>query len=109
MIEYLDLVGRAHETMDCKSVASTALRRMGHDVDASLWLGKPELWAPVLGAPREGDVILSHPQGRPHVAVLISTVARICLSSDARRGVHVLPLSEALADRTGIYRLRSAQ
>jgi hypothetical protein len=109
VIEYLDLVGRPHSTMDCKAVVSTALRRMGHEVDASLWLGRAELWRPVLGVPREGDVILSHPDGRPHVAVIVSTVARICLSSDARQGVHVLPLSAAMADRTGVYRLRGQQ
>lgn len=107
MIDYLDLVGRP---MDCKGAVGVALMRMGFEVPADLWLGDRDLWAETSDpVPRMGDVILSHPDGRPHVCVVIDEVQRLCLTSTQPGGVCTVDLSRAMADRTGVYRIRGGR
>jgi hypothetical protein len=107
VIKILDVVGKP---MDCCAAVSLALGRMGVHVAPDAFTSAPHLWREVdLCAPdsiKAGDVIVSRPNGRLHVAVVLEGRAGhgVAFTSDARMGATTVPLSRALADRVGVWR-----
>jgi hypothetical protein len=93
--------------MDCRAACSAALARLGITVAPDAFDGNADVWESVT-EPQRGDVILSRPDGRLHVTLVLNSRPGhgLVMSSDAHRGVHVMTLSRALADRIGIYRYR---
>jgi hypothetical protein len=103
VIKILDVVGKP---MDCCAAVSLALGRMGVHVAPDAFTSAPHLWREVTGAVEAGDVIVSRPEGRLHVAAVINARPGhgVAFTSDARMGATTVPLSRALADRVGVWR-----
>lgn len=107
MIELLHKVGTPWAAMDCKAAVSFALRRMGIPVASDAFDGHPELWERVEDVQR-GDVILSRPDGRLHVAVVTDPQPGrgLAFTSDMQSGVRFVALARALVGAEGVYRYR---
>jgi len=103
VIKILDVCGKP---MDCCAAVSLALGRMGIHVAPDAFTSAPHLWREVTGAVEVGDVIVSRPEGRLHVAVVINARPGhgVAFTADARHGATTLPLSRALLERVGVWR-----
>lgn len=103
-----DLLG---QRMDCREACARVLRRMGRAVGDDAFDSTADLWDAVTDAPRAGDVIVSRPNGRLHVAVILSTRPGrgLAFTSDVGAGARPVSLTAAMVDRVGVYRLKSGE